>query len=277
MDTLVKSKTNARLLATITLCVVAVVFAAVAGLAPSKAYAATASLSIPVSQIFSLGPESESQGIFSYELRRVNSDSPLPAGAVGDVYSFTLTGSQTQSIGPLVFNSVNSAHIYEIRSVQEPAEGYTLDDRVYTIIIGVSRTPDGGLVAEIRVIYLGVATDEPAAANKVEEIVFEKDFTADPEEYEPGPEDPPPGVLPDPPTGTPGGGGAGAGTGAGQQPPSQGPKTGDYADPMAMLLAMAISAIIVLFSIGLIYMDRRGEKDSLTLIEPASPALKGSS
>jgi len=255
MDALMNRRTYARLLLVSALSVAIV--AAFMGLSPLKAYAATASLSIPVEQIFSLTPETaENQGSFSYEFRRVSANAPLPAGAVGDVYTFTLAGNQTRSIGPLVFDRPGSIYTYEVRSVATPVTGYTLDNRVFTIIIGVGNGPNGTLVAHIRAIYIGTA----AAANKVEYIVFEKDFTAAPQET-----DPPPEVLPDPPgvpgPGTPGapGGGAGAGAGAGQ--PSQGPKTGDYADPMAMLFAMGISALIAFFTLGLIYMDRRSEKE----------------
>ncbi|MCL2745903.1 MAG: hypothetical protein FWE48_02250 [Coriobacteriia bacterium] len=259
------SKICARLLLVSALSVAMLV--AFVGLSPLKAHAATASLSIPVEQIFSLGPEATSPGSFSYELRRITTGAPLPAGAIGDVYTFTLTGSQTVSIGPLVFDRTGT-YTYEVRSVAASAAGYTLDDRVYTIIIAVRSVAGGGLVAQIQAIYLGTA----AIGNKVEYIVFEKEFTTYPQETDPPPEvlpDPPPGDGDEPgepggtPGGTPGGGapggGAGAGTGAGQ--PSQGPKTGDYADPVAMLFAMGISALIALFTIGLICMDRRSEKE----------------
>jgi hypothetical protein len=55
---------------------------------------------------------------------------------------------------------------------------------------------------------------------------------------------------------TPPPGGGGTTTG-----PIPGLKTGDYADPLTMIITMIVSTIIALFAVGLIYLDQKKKKD----------------
>jgi len=235
------------------LCALSILF--VQTLFPTKAYATSTTFSIPVEQIFGVTPaDVEREGTFSYEMRRLDSASPLPAGYTGDVFSFTLTGNDTRNLGPLTFARAGE-FAYEIRAVGTAGERYLFDDTIYTVIIGVTNVPGGGLRAEIRVIYTRTPTDPVNAKVESDRIVFEKGYEGEILEI-----DPPPEVLPETPPGetTPPPPGAGVTT---PRPPTQGPKTGDYADPMAMLFAMGISAVIALFVVFLMYMDRKNEEE----------------
>jgi len=225
------------------LCALSILFAQT--LFPTNAYARSATFSIPVEQIFEVAPEGlVREGAFSYEMRRLNSAYPFVPGITGDVYNFTLTGNDTHSLGELTFTHAGLFR-YEIRAVGTAEGNYIFDDTVYTAIVVVTNTPDGrGLVATLRV-YIEHPDGSGGKLN-VAEIVFAKGYEGEVLE-----EDPPPGVLPEGPPPP----------GAGVTRPSQGPKTGDYADPLAMLFAMGISAVIALFVVFLIYTDRKNDED----------------
>jgi len=251
----------------IALCALSILF--VQTLFPTKAYAVSTTFSIPVEQVFTVVPEgTEREGTFSYEMRRLDSASPLPVGYVGDVFSFTLTGNEVRSIGPLTFVHAGE-FAYEIRATGTAAERHLFDDTIYTVIIAVTNTSGGtGLRADIRVIYTRTPTDPADVKIETDRIVFEKGYEGEILEV-----DPPPEVLPETPPAevTPPPPGAGVTT---PRPPSQGPKTGDYADPVAMLFAMGISAAIALFVVFLIYTDRKNEED-LDELDLASMAKAG--
>jgi len=357
-------------------------------LIPLKAHAATASISIPVEQIFAVIPGVTREGTNTYVLQALDSAYPLPEGAVGNHFDFILSGNQQKDIGPINFSHAGLFN-YEVRSNQVARPGYVLDDTIYTLVIGV-RNVDGGLQAEIRAIHSRTGTGSSSAKLEVDRIVFNKGYqvlASDPElkvdppvikmvqgnpasdhtftfrleaqnEGQPMPagatgtikdititgsgrrefgtwsyteagtfvytireipdsaanyrfdtavytitdtvsnrdgqlvadrvvsnengrsvgaltfinyyegrdfevQEPPetplaPGQTP--PTVPPA---------VGSSRPVQGPKTGDYADPVGMIFAMGISAVIMLFTLYLIYYDKKGEKDCESLLAKA--------
>ncbi|MCL2438874.1 MAG: hypothetical protein FWC99_07390, partial [Coriobacteriia bacterium] len=354
---------SSRMLSLIALCAAVVALSLV--FFPAKAQAATASISIEVQQIFNATEGVELNPTFDYQLVRLPNEhpapSPLPAGAVGDVYSFSLTGNETRNIGPITFIHAG-LFTYEVRSVSTAESGFALDPTVYTVTIEVTNVPGGGLVARISSIQSNVSNAKDLS------IVFDKTYSS--LATIPGDKFMPPVVKtvqgnpatpytftfrleaanagqPMPPgaTGTtyditvtgsgsaqfPNWSYATAGTfvytireipsdnmdyvfdttvytitdvvrsvggqlelysrtvtnDAGNpvtsmsfinvyvggevevqapppgvtRPPSVGPKTGDYADPAGMVAAMVISASIALFSLFLIYMNRKSEEE----------------
>jgi len=174
MDLLINKKmlTNAFLALTVTFLALFLM----ALLVPIKAYAASAALSIPVEQVFALTPGVEREGTTDYVLQRLDSAHPLPEGAVGDQFSFTLTGNQQRDVGPITFIHAG-LFSYEVRSDQTQQVGYLLDDTIYTIIIGV-RNVGTGLEAEIQAIYSRTSTSPPSAKLEVDRIVFNTTYQA---------------------------------------------------------------------------------------------------
>jgi len=141
---------------------------------PLVAHAASASISIPVAQTFSLPPGIEREGANTYLLQALDSTHPLPEGAADNRFVFSLTGNQQKNIGPIIFTHAG-LFTYEIKSDQAPRPGHVIDDTIYTIVIGV-RNVDGGLLAEIRTIYSRTATSPSSAKLEAESIVFNKGY-----------------------------------------------------------------------------------------------------
>ena len=203
-------------------------------------------LSIPVEQIFSVTKDGEKQASFSYELTRLDAGSPLPIvdtrATTEDSFSFTLTGSEVKDIGPLNFTH-GGLYAYEIKSTSPQEPGFTLDNTIYTVIIAVANIADAELSAEIRAVYTRPSGSSAESKTPLESgrITFNKKYEASTTD-EPKTDPPPRREIP--PAGI-----------------TRGPKTGDYADPASLLAAMAISAAIVLFTLFLIYIDRKSEKD----------------
>ena len=199
-------------------------------------------LSIPVEQILSVTKGGEKEASFSYELTRLDASSPLPADTTEDSFNFTLTSSEVKDIGPLNFTH-GGLYAYEIKSTSTQEPGFTLDNTIYTVIIAVANIADGELSAEIRAVYTrpsGTSAEKkiPLESGR---ITFNKKYevsTTDEPKTDPPPrkEIPPAGIT-------------------------RGPKTGDYTDPASLLAAMAISAAIVLFTLFLIYIDRKSERE----------------
>ena len=226
------------------------------------------SFSIPIEQSFHSNSELETEATFSYELKRLDPSSPLPTAATGDSFDFSLTGNELRDIEPITFTHAG-LYGYEITLTTTQELGFTLDNTIYTLIIAVSNTVDGNLSAEMRAVYTRPPEASPTAKSPLEggrvlfshkhEAPFSRPESSKPESSKPEsskPESTRPESKPvqkvDPPLKK-------------EVPPStgltRGPKTGDYADPSSLLAAMIISAAIVLFTLFLIYLDRKSEKE----------------
>lgn len=136
--------------------VLALGLAAIAG-TPGIAQAATAD-TLDVTQSFATSgvvPEGLDK-TFSYELSRTDAVSPLPAGAEGNAYAFTIEGSQTRSL-PLALDGSTSAdslsfshagvYSYQLRCTEDGSsvQGLSVDDSVYSIRISIENAESGGL------------------------------------------------------------------------------------------------------------------------------------
>ena len=163
-----------KVLATFLTSIAALMFALVA--MPVSAHANTNTLTIPVEQIFSIAPGVERDATFNYELTRLRNDAPLPDGATGDAYTFTLTGSEEQNIGPITFPRAG-AFLYEIRNTDTPdSSDLTIDNRIYTVRIHVTNTPGGGLSANIVGVYVREGNTGPQVKLPTDDIIFEKEY-----------------------------------------------------------------------------------------------------
>ena len=216
------------------------------------------SFSIPVEQSFHSTVGSEVEAGFTYELKRLDSSNPLPAGAVADTFDFSLIGNESKDIRPLTFTH-GGFYAYEIKLTSTEELGFTLDNTIYTLIIAVSNIAEGELSAEMRAVYTRPPETSPEAKSPLEggRVLFSHKHEAPLARPESGkPEssrlESKPAQKADPPFKK-------------EVPPStgltRGPKTGDYADPTALLAAMIVSAAIVLFTLLLIYVDKRNEKE----------------
>jgi len=176
MEATLKNKVHNKssgMLSLIALCAAVVALSLV--FFPAKAQASTAQISIEVQQIFNATQGVVMNPSFDYELVRMpnthSTPSPLPAGATGDVYSFSLAGNETRNIGPITFTHAGYFH-YEVRSVSTAQSGFVLDPTVYTIIVRVANTPGGGLVATIAAIQSNMSEAKDLT------IVFDKTYSS---------------------------------------------------------------------------------------------------
>ena len=131
-----------------------------------QALASTYTLHIPVEQRFTLGQGALHSGTFNYEITRLSSNYPLPSGATGDSYTFSITGNEVVPVS-IAFDRVGLFQ-YEIRCANTPGEGLTLDDTVYTVVVIVRNAQNGGFVATIQSIT------SSATGEKGYDIIFEK-------------------------------------------------------------------------------------------------------
>ncbi|MCL2680624.1 MAG: hypothetical protein FWF11_04025 [Coriobacteriia bacterium] len=323
-------------------------------------------VTIPVEQVFEMPDTALSPGEFDYIFTAKNPANPMPAGAVGDTYNFSLQKSMVSGIGPITFTESGFYH-YELRCNITSRPGYVYSEHIYdiTVVIRTTETEPGvfALTAEIRILqrateakvdtalfdksYSFQATDPndmievdppvvktvqgnpannyifrfrmtaadpsqpmpPGSSNGVKEVIVigsgetefgiwaytqagiftytiteidsgNPDYIFDRVVYtivdtvtdvngklvlnrvvtnqenrqveslsfvntyigDSNQQDPPGGGLVN-------------------RPPGEGPKTGDYADPMQLILVMVGSALIALLTTFLIYIDRRGEKE----------------
>jgi len=143
--------------------------------------AATVEAFIPVEQ--TLTRITNSTGIddaFDYRLVALSSTNPLPAGAVGTTYAFTLNGTEQTTLGPITFSAVGT-YAYRI----EPATGerrahFTYDERVYDVTIHV-RPVAAGLVADVIArAASGAKVDTIAYAVSYEALPTDRALMVDP-------------------------------------------------------------------------------------------------
>jgi len=168
---------------------------------------------------------------FTFRLQAQNDGQPMPAGATGNIKDITITGGGSAQFGVWTYSTAG-VFSYTVREIASDNSDYVFDTTVYTITDTVTSV-DGQLVVE-----RAVTNNEGA---RVPIMTFINTFVGSEVEVQ---ETPPPG----------------AGTG-GTNRPVVGPKTGDYADAASFIAAMAISALIALFAVLLIYLDRRSERE----------------
>lgn len=127
---------------------------------------------VPVSQTFTKNPTTAIAGdTFTYALTRLNAMNPLPTGAVGNVYSFTVSGaSASQGVGPITYTAAG-IYEYELKTEASGAvAGYAYDAKAYTVTVYVRET-GAGFDAKVIIKQKG-------ATKKVETAAFAHSYTA---------------------------------------------------------------------------------------------------
>lgn len=100
---------------------------------------------IPVRQTLTVASGSESPGdqSCSYTLRAEHAGDPMPSGSSGSEYTFTITGTNDHSVGPITTYSAPGVYSYTLRQTAGTAAHYSYDTRVYHIsvyVVNVSGT-----------------------------------------------------------------------------------------------------------------------------------------
>ena len=100
--------------------------------APTATFAAGNTFKFTVGQVFtsSSGP---ADGAFTYRLRPLGQDNPMPAGSNAETHTFTITGTRDAEIELVGFSrpGVFRYELSQANGVEKP--GYTYDKRAYTI------------------------------------------------------------------------------------------------------------------------------------------------
>ncbi|MCL2002568.1 MAG: hypothetical protein FWG72_01020, partial [Oscillospiraceae bacterium] len=133
--------------------------------AGAQTYADTgdAGVSLTVRQNVAGSPHSP-DARFTYTLKPLSPDNPMPAGSAAGGYTFTIAGNRSAVIGPILFNR-QDVYRYELyQTAGAAASGYTYDRRVYTIEIHI----DGSLNS-----YLVILN---GAGEKEAELIFENGY-----------------------------------------------------------------------------------------------------
>jgi pilin isopeptide linkage protein len=147
------------------LCVLIPTVIMLVTLAPLTAHAAADPLQITVTQTSTAADDT-----FTYRLRPLELDNPMPAGSTVDGYTFKITGSNSRDI-EMPGYSEQGVYRYELLQVIDNEKpGYTYDRQVYTIEVYVNEGPRTELVVRY------------ASGKKAEEIKFENSFTLVPTE-----------------------------------------------------------------------------------------------
>ena len=129
---------------------------------PQAVHAASTDLTLTVEQVFAKPEGSQAADTFTYSLTALQSGSPMPGGSSGDTWNFTISGTDTVSIGPITYSTVGN-YSYELRqTVLSEQTGYTYDMQVYTIKVQVT-TDDGELKT-----YVVVEKDNGYKASVIE-------------------------------------------------------------------------------------------------------------
>ena len=94
------------------------------------------SLNIDVSQIFTTTSTTVGN-TFTYILAPAAATNPMPALSGTTGFTFSITGNDTVTIGPIVFTA-EGEYVYTISQiVAPPVPGYTYDTEVYTLVVYV--------------------------------------------------------------------------------------------------------------------------------------------
>lgn len=115
---------------------------------PLTVYAASNDVALAVEQVFTQPEGTTAAETFTYTLKAQQPGSPMPAGSIGDMYSFAIIDTGTGNIGPITY-STTGTYRYELRqTVAAVQTGYTYDMQVYTVTVYVTN-PSGGLQADV--------------------------------------------------------------------------------------------------------------------------------
>ncbi|MDO5117498.1 MAG: FctA domain-containing protein, partial [Eggerthellaceae bacterium] len=88
---------------------------------------------------------------FTFQLKAVSEDAPMPDDKVGGTKTITITGSGSEEFGPIYYY-VAGNYTYEITEIAGSAKGYTYDDTKYFLAVAVTANKDGSLNVAQKVV-----------------------------------------------------------------------------------------------------------------------------
>jgi len=187
-----------------------------------------ADVTLSVRQIFTIEEGTPENEVFTYRLTPVTEFAPMPMGSDSVGYDFTIVGTGIGQIGPIIFTAPD-IYIYEINSITENQEYFTMDRQVYTVSVLV--THDFEVI--ITLYSNGAKVSEMLYEHSFKGTVYVPDVvppTPVPPEVEPPVvPTPPPAPSPDRPTG------------------GTAPKTSDYSNPTLWMTLIMSSTVSLLF------------------------------
>ena len=144
-------------------CAIVGFILALVAVTPMAAYSTNQPFGITVKQVFSDSSNSTA-ATYTYVLRALGPDDPMPAGSTAEGYRFAISGESSKHVGPIIFvrPGVFEYELYEVIEAGKP--GYKFDNRKYTLEVYV----DASLNATL------VITNEDGT--KASSIVFEGEY-----------------------------------------------------------------------------------------------------
>lgn len=115
---------------------------------------------------------------FTIKLRADNASYPMPEGAVGDVYTMTITGADTKNLPTITYNRVG-IYTYTIYQVAGNNSKCTYDDTVYALTIYITNAEDGSGLEATAVLYPDSKGDKLPSAEFKNVYETEKPTTTD--------------------------------------------------------------------------------------------------
>lgn len=137
----------------------------------------TADVKIPVQQILKNAGKEVENSTFNYSLQAEEDAQPMPQGAEGQTYVFSMEGNQDQEI-PLTFSKVGIYSYTLKQTTQDAGKDWRPDDMVYDIRVYVRNGENGALVPEV--IIKNSAKDKPAKAAFTNEYLKKAPATPEP-------------------------------------------------------------------------------------------------
>lgn len=89
---------------------------------------------------------------FTIKLRADNASYPMPEGAVGDIYTMTITGEDTKNLPTISYSRVG-VYTYTVYQVAGSNKKCTYDDTVYTLTVYITNAEDGSGLEATAVLY----------------------------------------------------------------------------------------------------------------------------
>jgi len=252
MKTLLCNETKGFLRVLVVLAVV------LALLPPVPVYAADNTISITVEQIYS-APAGTSGDTFTYILKPLLPDNPMPLGSTPAGFTFTVTGSSSKIVGPITY-SEQGLYLYELYQVTGQGDrGYIYDRRVFTVEVHVDEHLNAYVVIrngsgdkELSIVFVneyrpgGENPEPPDVPEPPDPIV-----TTDPPTDPPPPVEPPDGgnEVDVPDTNVPG-----------SEFPGEGPKTGDDSNMLFDVMLFSFGSLLFIgATLFLIISKKRGK------------------
>jgi pilin isopeptide linkage protein len=177
--------------------IVALALIALGVIAPIAAFAAPIPAAPPpppeikIRQVF-ITSVASADGTFTYVLKPLKADNPMPKGSAADGYMFEISGNAEKTLVMPEYNR-EGIYVYELRQlIEAKKQDYTYDEKVYIIEIYVSYVNLANSELEITVIVMNEDTTKVIDGN----IGFVN-------RYSPPPVDPSTPTPPSPSTPTP--------------------------------------------------------------------------